>query len=389
MKAAPRKNEGGCDWLRIGRAVAIASALIGGLAESGQAESPGQAASHPDPWAIIDQAERAVSDRERAGLVGPVRKVVEERVNGPVGLLIRGESRITTKVVEYGDRGTEVFREEYRDWNGELLRTIQHRQDDLGRVVEVMEELWGVTRAPDFFGHIGRVSETWELQEALRYDFEGPTQTIRKRFRYDGDRLAEVEIADTAVGSEIDRRVYDYEAGGRRLKVYSSNDLGDYAPASLSEYRRLPEGTIERVTTHSLYGMDRALFDASGRLVSETIFSGAENAPRTTRRYDRLGREVERLEYDRAGTVQLYRVQTYDSRGHLVETVSRSADGAATRRYTYTDDERGNWIVRTATVGDQPGEGASTTETTFRTITYEPDGRLSFPALATESGQTQ
>lgn len=353
----------------------------------------GQSSTLPIPldplWRVVQRADQSVSDRERAGLVGPVRKVVEERVNGPVGLLIRGEVRITSKVVEYDDHGAEVFREEYRDWNGDLLRTLQRRHDVRGRVVEVTEELWGATRAPDFFGHIGRVSETWELQEAHHQDFDGPTQSIHRRIRYEGDRLVEVEIADTAVGSEIDRRIFEYDAGGQRLNVYSTNGLGDYVPASLSDYRRLSDGTIERVTTYSLYGTDRALFDAGGRLVGEAIFSGAESAPRTTRRFDRWGREVERLEYDRAGTVQLHRVQTYDSRGNLIETVNRSADAAATRRYTYTDDERGNWIVRTATVSDPQAESASATETTFRTITYEPDGRPPFPALATESGPSQ
>ncbi len=355
----------------------------------------GQSVSLPNVleplWRVIQRADHSVSDRERAGLVGPVRKVVEERVNGPVGLLIRGEARITTKVVEYDERGAEVFREEYRDWNGDLLRTLQRQYDRLGRVVEVTEELWGATRAPDFFGHIGRVSETWELEEALRHDFDGPTQTIRKRFRYDGDRLAEVDIADTAVGSEIDRRVYDYEAGGQRMKVYSSNDLGDYTPASLSEYRRLSDGTMERVTTHSLYGMDRALFDASGRLVSDTIFSGSTGSPRSVRRYDPAGREVERLDYDRNGLLQVHRVQRYDVRGNVIDVTSRTADHAPIhRRYAYHEDERGNWVERTTTVSDQ-GDGASPeTETTFRTITYEGAVEDQQPSLAAaEAGRPE
>lgn len=344
----------------------------------------------PSLWAVIQQAEQAVSDRERAGLRGTVRKIVEERVNGPVALLIRGKTRITTKVAEYDERGAELFREEYRDWNGDLMRTVQHQYDASGRVVEVREELWGVTRAPDFFGHVGRPSEASELQEALGQDFDGPSQTIRKRFRYEGDRLVEVEITDSAVGSEIDRRMYEYDAGGRRLKVYSSNDLGDYVPASLSEYRRFSDGSIERTTTYSLYGADRASYDPAGRLVSETISAGAAGPPRSERRYDPAGRELERIDYDRSGTMQLRRTQTYDARGNLIETVSRSSEREIIRRrYAYTYDEQGNWLMRTETVIDQESEQPQATETTFRTITYAEAEAVTPPPRTAETGRPE
>lgn len=339
-------------------------------------------------WSMLRRADHMVSDRERAGLRGPVRRIVEERVNEPLGLLIRGTTRITTQVVEYDEQGAEVLREEYRDWNGDLLRKIEREHDATGRPTEVLEELWGVTRAPDFFGHVGLAGDSPDFQEAVQQEFDGPTQTIQKRFRYEGDRLAEVEVRNSAVGTEVDRRLYEYDPSGRRVTVYSSNGQGDVTPASVSEFRELPHGSFERKTAYSLFGMEQAVYDADGRLRSETLYAGQAGPPRHTRRYDSAGREVERIDYDRTGRVQARILDIYDLNGTLAQSVIWSADGERVRRsYTYVFDERGNWIRRTATgsdeeLGSRPGQ-----EITERIIEYAVESAGEAPPQAADSGQ--
>jgi hypothetical protein len=339
-------------------------------------------------WKAVQQQERGISDRERAGLRGPVVKVVEERLNEPVAFLIRGVTRITTLVAEYDDRGAEVLREESREWNGELLRRLEHRYDALGRVVESTEDLFGVTKAPDFFGHIGRAVESPGYQETAQQDFSGPAQSITRRYRYEGDRLAEVDITDTAVGQEVDRRIYEYDIPGRRVKVYSSNGLGDFTPASVSDYREGSDGTVERLTTYSLYGMERVTFDAEGRVRRETIYAGRSGPPRYSLRYDRAGREVERLDYDRSGALLTRRIQTLDGQGNPTE-ISTTAPGRSTtvHRFVYRYDGQGNWTSRTETAFDPDAEGPSRSITVERTITYAPAHSAGMAPQTAEAGR--
>ncbi len=356
--------------------------------QGAHSQSTGSVGDREPFWRTIQRAERAVSDHARAGLRGPVRKIVEEQVNEPVALLIRGQTRISTKVVEYDERGAEVLREDYRDWNGDLLRRIERDYDGSGQVVEIREELWGATRTPDFFGHVGLLGDASDVQETTYRDFDGPTQTVRKRFRYEGERPVEVEIVDTAVGAEVDRRVYEYDAAGRRVKVYSSNGQGDFWPASVSHYRLQPNGTIERTTTYSLYGVERATYDAAGRLVAETVSAGQSGPPRSTRRVDAAGREVERIDYDRAGGIQTRRQHSYDINGNLTESVTWSADGEiARRRYTYSFDEVGNWIKRMAAVVGEESGNQPRADIIERTIVYATEEAREAPPQTADSGR--
>lgn len=350
-------------------ALAVLSALT--WSDQGVAQSIPPSSGSLPLWTVIQQAEQAISDRERAGLRGSVIKVVEARTSGPVAFLMHGTALITTIVVEYDERGFEVLREEYREWSGELMRTLQQSRDPIGRVTEVTEELWGITRAPDFFGHIGRVVETSEFLEALPYGFDGPTQTIRKRVRYEADRLTEVEVADTAVGTEVDRRLYEYDPSRQQVRVYSSNDQGEFVLANVSEYRLRANGAIERVTTYSLYGSDRALYDAQGRLLEETAYRGKAGMPQSSRRYDSAGREIERVDYDRAGTSHTRRENSYDAEGRLAESLVRDGAEESVRwRYQYTVDADGNWIRRVGTAFEPGPDSHPRTETVERTITY-------------------
>ncbi|TKB78664.1 MAG: hypothetical protein E8D45_04085 [Nitrospira sp.] len=350
-------------------ALVVLSALT--WTEPGVAQSILPSAGRLPPWMLIQQAEQTISDRERAGLRGSVVKVVEARTSGPAAVPTQGTEPITTTAVEYDERGFEVLREEYREWNGELMRTLQLSRDPIGRVTEVTEELWGMTRAPEFFGHIGRVGETSEFLEAQPSGFDGPTQTIRKRVRYEADRVVEVEVADTAVGAEVDRRLYEYDPSRQQVRVYSSNDQGEFVPANVSEYRLRANGAIERVTTYSLYGSDRAIYDAQGRLREETAYRGKAGMPRSSRRYDSAGREVERVEYDRAGTSRTRRENSYDAEGRLAESIVRyAAEESVRRRYQYTVDAQGNWIRRVSTAFEPGPNDHPRTETVERIITY-------------------
>ena len=372
--------------IRIGSTVL--PALLG-LSGEALAQPVSPVSSGSVPWMVIQQAERAGSDRERAGLRGPVAKVVEEQVSGPVALLIRGATRITTKIVEYDDRGAEVLREEYRTWNGDLLRRIEQDYDASGRVVNITEELWGATRTSDFFGHLGHAADASEVQEAVYRDFDGPTQTIHKQFRYEGDRLVEVEIADTAVGSEIDRRVYEYDVSGGQVKVYSSNGQGAYAPASVSQYRLQPNGALERTTTYSLHGVERAVYDKAGRLAVEAAYTGRSGPPRTMRRVDAVGREVERIDYDRAGGIQTRRQLTYDINGNLTESMTWSGEGEVTRRYTYAFDEAGNWVKRVEATTGEAATRQSRADVVERTIVYAIEKPAAAPAQQADAGPLQ
>lgn len=207
------------------------------------------------------------SDREKAGLRGPVRSVVEER----------------TSPAWNGSDGPSI--PEIRTWN-------KTEYDRDGRIAATWWRGWSRDKGMD------------TTKSITRYTYNAAGQLLRRSFETDRKVVCEVvygyddkgRLASITNSKEPDNPIaFRYDANGRRTKIAVAKPID------------LPEGTnaVSRSAVH--------LFDDEGSEL--TSWEGGS----TITTYDELDRPIEVQMHDVNGALTGRAVRTYDELGRVSE----------------------------------------------------------------------
>lgn len=260
------------------------------------------------------------TDRESAGLTGPVRSVRVETapVSNVSGRPVEGE-RVLSQLYSFDEKGGLTERAVFNRGGTPDRNRRGYTYDAKGREVErtfLNAEGALTSRAVSAYDEQGR---------KVRMTFYNPDGSVNhvETFAYDErgklTRAAHLNPDDTTRNTSV----YTYNAGGRL--------------AEWSMYK--PDGTL------------------SQRRVST---------------YDEKGREVEWTLYRGDGTPASGQRRTYDERGNVVESL-RYGNGVLIGReaYAYEFDARGNWVKRRAEwEAVKGGTSHAGVEVNYRAITY-------------------
>ncbi len=293
----------------------------------------------------------AATDRERDGLVGPVRKIVMEKAR--VSFLSTSGRDARLEGVRTASWQQErvssihpVLRSERAQHQGELWRTIAYNTHGNRTAASFYTRnetrRWTWRYVYDVHDH--RIERTsygaddavrgiqryrydtrGKLNEQTEYNSEGD---LERRWRYEYDAADHVieETHTMANGSLVWKWRYTYNGKGKRIgkRQYTTND--------------------------TLAKRWRYTYDDQGHLQSEISFDGSGN---------RLGK----------------RHYFYNARGDVSEEHRYNADGSLSgkRRYTYLYDTVSNWIKRTKAIWVMTAGTAffEPSEITYRTLTYD------------------
>jgi len=277
------------------------------------------------------------SDREKSGLIGPVKSVREEEAEYEFnnnGRLAESKRELSS-VEEYNPAGQLLYRGAYTsgEKKSEILSQDTNRYDEGGRLVE--------------------------------------TTTIHSKY-----------------SNLPDKKIYIYDDHGnlKEKKGFDSNNnlLGSYS------YLYDPEGNVveERSSgTNKLYysnWVQKRRYDANGRMIEESSYE--EQDGRLVPYDFRLGYYKRVNLYDSQGRVVgtnyigldegLYRTEStkFDDRGNEIESTTFNADGTINSResYSYEFDRYGN-AIKDTTYEWLTEDGKSffrPKDVTYRTITY-------------------
>jgi hypothetical protein len=266
-------------------------------------------------------AAQTETDRENAGLVGPVRSVRVEtaRVSNVSGRPDEGE-RVLTNLSSFDEKGNATGQSVFSP-DGSPNRKLG----------------WGYT-----FDAKGRVSERTFLNA------EGAL-TSRAVSAYDekGRRVEMTFYNPSGAVNHVQK--FDYDGKGRMVREVHLN----------------PDGTIRDTSDYT--------YDADGRPAEWIIYKpDGTLSQRKVSTYDEKGRETGWVIYRGDGAPGLGQRRGYDDRGNVIENL-RYGNGVLVGRetFTYEFDARGNWVKR-RTVKETVKEGISRTDTevSYRTITY-------------------
>ena len=254
-----------------------------------------------NPGPARQQAEQ--NDREREGLVGPVKTVSAERIDpaDDSGGVKEPERRQPLDAVTFDERGREVSRRIYSDY-GFLIGTQTSTYDAAGRLAESSlkaEEKEYESR------EVYRYDSNSRLVEKLSYE-AGGADPLKESFAYDA-RARVAEVALSYRGEEGGRTKYKYEEKGRLAEV--------------SFYKRGGEPAVAPVGP--CFGAHRLAY-----------------------KYDARGRVAEMRAYKPDDTLKRTTTFDYDERGNISEESREDGYGTDTFKHAYEYDARGNWTTR-------------------------------------------
>jgi YD repeat-containing protein len=261
------------------------------------------------------------TDRERAGLTGPVRAVRVERaqVSNVSGQLVEG-ARTLAQSSSFDEKGNATGQSLFKP-DGSLDRKLG----------------WGYT-----------------------YDAKG-RETERTFLNAEGVITSRAVSAYDGRGRKVEMTFYNPDGAVNHVQTFVYDDRGKL----IREAHLNPDGTVRNVSVYT--------YDAGGRLREWSMQKpDGSLSQRKVSNYDEKGREIEWTVYRGDGTPALGQRSSYDERGNVVESL-RYGNGVLVSRetFTYEFDAHGNWVERRL-VRETVKEGYSLTEVevSYRTITY-------------------
>lgn len=281
------------------------------------------------------------SDKEKAGYLGTVHKVITE-TEILSRKLYRGFDLVEDTTAQSG-KGRFLAEEEEFDENGRLVADAssdrEMDQEPFRSVYSYdgMDRLSGETFFKRDGSPAGRKKYAYDSAghktEELLYDVSG---ILISRLDYDGRQNLTYSELFRSDGSVIEKQsiVHSYRRDGNTLE-------DSYAPTPAS-------GKIKDVYTYNDSGQIvkqlvagiESSFDSSGRIVEEKL-----GGIRTTYSYDEQGRETERVVDDPFSGERQKFVSKFDSHGNEKERIAYKGDGSVFMHFdwTYDYDSRDNW----------------------------------------------
>lgn len=261
------------------------------------------------------------TDRERAGLIGPVRTVRVEtaRVSDVSGQFVEGK-RALAQFDSFDEKGNVV--------GSSVFNPDGSPNRKLG---------WGYT-----------------------YDTKG-RETERTFLNAEGALTSRAVSVYDEQGRKVEMTFYNPSGTVNHIETFAYDDRGKL----IREVHLNPDGTIRNTSIYT-YDTGGQLTEWSGHKPDGTL------SQRKVSTYDQKGRETEWAIYRGDGTPAMSQRRSYDERGNVMESL-RYGNGVLVGRetYTYEFDARGNWVKRRA-VWEALKDGISQTgrEVNYRTITY-------------------
>jgi len=355
----------------------------------------------------------AMSDREKAGLRGPVRECVEERVTPAVAGYPETKYVSTTeydtegrvlKVVSFNQDDSKWISSKVYDDQGRMVKTISGKAD--GPVDETIYHYDEKGRLVDYTGRGALGSETtrFEYDEqgrktrvvssnvpaspagpyggtSMAYGLEGgdlyhpvPQGGTVKTVYDESDRPVETQIY-TAEGQMMQRLVQSYDAAGRPTETKVV--LGDIAamfPAEMKAQLLNEAGGAEELQRQvaQLFGGQGEMFktsyvyDAQGRLTDKRIHVGYSQEMVTSYVYDSNGNKIKETSKT-SGDPNPPR----NEGGVQVATADAAASAQDSEvTYSYKYDGYGNWTEQTTHSKPRPDGASEDSAICRRTITY-------------------
>jgi YD repeat-containing protein len=309
-------------------------------------------------WCVSASGQKK-SQREAAGLVGPVRTVRTEKA--------------------------QIFLQGERTVEGPRMLTEMLVYDAAGRLLESGEYLPGET--PD-------TKSTWKYDNAGREiehcDFVQGSLVSRSVSTYDQKgRIRELATYDHR--GALDRKViYEYKASGRQARVTEYGREGAVTGSSDETYDaqgRLLESSGRGAPNQSKHIYT---YDAAGNRTSEVehyVASGSPHDSKSVYIFAEDGRLREETEY-RDAALSSRKTYQYDNRGNPIRMVEYKANGeiqeGASLVYEYGSD--GNWTKATITLSPiDPNSGPVRGYVAYRSFSVVGDKAVEL-WLAAKSG---
>ena len=328
-----------------------------------------------------------MTDREKAGLLGPVRTVRHHR-----GM------PATVTVEWFNPQGARVMTEnEYGD--GAVSQT-EYVYDGLGRLRETRSDDDDHSRTYEYDTR-GRLVRVWlegdeakKLGEEIRYQADGRKSRIEHLTLPDEGRSHGYRIEGTdqfVLAQGATTVTTNYDTAGHPVEVLAHN--AEKTLLLKTVLRCDPAGrVIEMVNqvgdTSAFTGVpEKDGLPAEMRSVFEQVFAPGSVMGRTSFAYDESGRCVEQISSD--PFIEASNKSTYDEHGnrltevryeerhdieiddsgHIVGADERNRSVFETR-FEYEYDERGNWTKCTTYVRGDPAKDFTNSGVEHRTITY-------------------
>lgn len=253
----------------------------------------------------IALAQGAKTDREDAGLVGPV-KTVQSRSVDYSGDKIVGEGFMKREgdLVVYNPGGQEIDRKPVSDF-GQAMGTMFRKFDSQGRLAESSSiDPKGTVLSKEIFIYLNGT-----LNEVQSYDGLG--------------RLVETKVREYDTKGRLKAEVY-IESGkpvARTIYSYAGTDVD--LPSEIAFF--MADGRKATAPVGPCLGAHRMKFDynAKHQLAAKSVFE--EN-----------GNQKQSFEW------------TYDGQGDVAEYFSETRGSTVKCRYKYKLDSPGNWIEQIA-----------------------------------------
>jgi hypothetical protein len=249
-------------------------------------------------------AQSKKTDREEAGLIGPVKSVKESSI-------------------DYS--GDKIVGEGFMKKDGDLVL-----YDENGREID---------RKPisDFGEAMGKMSRTYDMQgflaESRWVDPKG--KVIKKdKFNYSDGRLAET-LTYSGAGVLVEKTVRNYDKGG----VLASEVYYDpVKPVARTVYKYDDRNKLVEI----------AFFLADGRKTTAPI-GPCLGAHRVTFEYNEKGQTTSQTAFENDGALKKNYLWKYDDKGNVAEYNTETQSSTVNFVYKYEFDGKGNWIRRIAT----------------------------------------
>ncbi len=249
----------------------------------------------------------------------------------------------TKSIYLYDERGNRIYDSFKSTTTGEIYQEIHMEYDELGRLTRVKDNQYDIQYAYDAAGNRTRIlTQYFDLQSAT------PAQQLTEDHWYTYDLMHRITLAQGTLDSS------------NKIVISSNNANGKPQGTELS-YDAAGNRTIasyyEKNGSNTTLVQDSYRFDAQKRLI-ETY---RDSLPTSIRNYDKVGRQIEYINYSSPNVLKERRTYEFNANGQLQKQINYNSANApiTTVRYDYGNsyDAAGNLLYYT--VDDNSGSIAT------------------------------
>jgi hypothetical protein len=181
--------------------------------------------------------------------------------------------------------------------------------------------------------------------DLIKKNINGPVKSI-KEMRYKAvDKFGEIQkgailgcelIKYNNKGNVLEKRIYWTDGSLIRICSYKRDSKGNKIGEDSYD-------TSGKLNEKSIYNID-----FNGNIIEENVKTIGDSRYnyKFTYKYDIIGNQIERCEYNSDGNLKVKYVYKYDIKGYLIEILSYNSGGSFDSKdtFTYKFDKKGNWV---------------------------------------------